>query len=392
MKSPFRLAAVLTHPIQYYSPWFRYITSEVNEIRLQVLYVSEPSPGQQGIGFGESFEWDVALRDGYDSVVLRPAHSTDRFESGRFFGLDAPGISAAVARFQPDTVLLSGWHSLAMARAILGCRRRGIPLLYRGDTHLRGREGDRFWRYRSARLLGLFDRFLAVGQRAREYLDGLGIRKELVFSSPHAVDNDFFASRAEPLLDPRRRAQARKEWGIEPDEFVVLFVGKLDANKRPDLVLRAVASMGERARVIIAGAGDRRDECRKLALCLEINADFRGFLNQSEMPRAYALSDCLVLPSARESWGLAVNEAMSCGLPAIVSDGVGCAPDLIESGSTGEIFPAGEPDALADRLRRIAEEVRSGFRRSARCREKIAGHSFAAATEGVISAYRSLVS
>jgi glycosyltransferase involved in cell wall biosynthesis len=82
---------------------------------------------------------------------------------------------------------------------------------------------------------------------------------------------------------------------------------------------------------------------------------------------------------------------MSCGIPAILSDGVGCAPDLVEPGSTGEIFPAGEHDALADRLKKIGREINMGFRRSARCREKIAGHTFAAATEGVISACRSLV-
>jgi glycosyltransferase involved in cell wall biosynthesis len=323
--------------------------------------------------------------------VFRPSRPTDRFETGNFFGLDAPGIGAAIARFKPDAVLLSGWHSLSMARVILACRRRRIPLLYRGDTHLQGRERDRFWKYRSARLLKLFDRFLAVGLRAREYLERLGIPEDQVFASPHAVDNDFFASRAEPLLDPERRAEARKEWGIEADEFVALFVGKLDSNKRPDLVLRAVASMSERVRVIIVGAGDRSEECLELASRLRVRTDFRGFLNQSEMPRAYALSDCLVLPSTKESWGLTVNEAMSCGLPAIVSDGVGCAPDLVEPGSTGEIFPAGEHDALADRLKKIGREINMGFRRSARCREKIAGHTFAAATEGVISACRSLV-
>jgi glycosyltransferase involved in cell wall biosynthesis len=392
MKSPIRLAAVMTHPIQYYSPWFRYIAREVKDIRLQVLYVSEPSSGQQGTGFGESFEWDVPLREGYESVVLRPSRPSDRFESDRFFGLDAPGIGAAISSYEPDAVLLSGWHSLSMARAILACRRRGIPLLYRGDTHLQGREGDRLWRYRSVRLLSLFDRFLAVGQRVREYLDRLGVPREHVFASPHAVDNDFFASRAEPLLDPERRAEARKEWGIEGDEFLPLFVGKLDANKRPDLLLRAVGSMNGRARVVVVGTGPHREECRELAAHLGVKTDFRGFLNQTEMPRAYALSDCLVLPSTRESWGLTVNEAMSCGLPAVVSDGVGCAPDLIEPGSTGEVFPAGESEALADRLKKIEVEIHRGIRRSVGCRRKIAGHTFAAATEGLLSACRSLAS
>jgi glycosyltransferase involved in cell wall biosynthesis len=83
--------------------------------------------------------------------------------------------------------------------------------------------------------------------------------------------------------------------------------------------------------------------------CLPVT--FAGFLNQSEIVRAYVAADCLVLPSdAGETWGLVVNEAMACGLPAIVSDQVGCGPDLVTEGVTGSIFPMGDLGALAQRL------------------------------------------
>ncbi len=78
-----------------------------------------------------------------------------------------------------------------------------------------------------------------------------------------------------------------------------------------------------------------------------------GFFNQSQMPEAYALADALILPSQAETWGLVVNEAMASGLPAIVSTAVGCAPDLIESGSTGETFIAGDIAGLCDAVERI---------------------------------------
>jgi glycosyltransferase involved in cell wall biosynthesis len=78
---------------------------------------------------------------------------------------------------------------------------------------------------------------------------------------------------------------------------------------------------------------------------------FAGFLNQTEIVKAYLAADCLVLPSDYgETWGLVVNEAMACGLPAIVSDRVGCGPDLIIDGVTGYIFPFGDITALAGKL------------------------------------------
>jgi glycosyltransferase involved in cell wall biosynthesis len=85
---------------------------------------------------------------------------------------------------------------------------------------------------------------------------------------------------------------------------------------------------------------------------------FTGFLNQSEIARAYVAADLLVLPSdAGETWGLVVNEAMACGRPAIVSDLVGCGPDLVVEGETGWRFPCGNVEALAAALARAAADA-----------------------------------
>src|SRR5262249_36768892 len=77
------------------------------------------------------------------------------------------------------------------------------------------------------------------------------------------------------------------------------------------------------------------------------NASFIGFLNQSEISRAYGAADCLVLPSgAQETWGLVVNEAMASGLPCIVSDACGCAEDLINPIRPDLCYPVGDISAL----------------------------------------------
>jgi glycosyltransferase involved in cell wall biosynthesis len=88
---------------------------------------------------------------------------------------------------------------------------------------------------------------------------------------------------------------------------------------------------------------------------------FLPFQNQSRMPLVYRTGDVLVLPSRGryETWGLAVNEAACCGLPAIVSSHVGCGPDLIEEGVTGWVFAAGD----VEDLRRCLCEAASNRRR-----------------------------
>ena len=59
-----RITFVQTHPVQYMAPLFRHIAAHRRDIDLTVLYASTPMPDQQGVGFGEPFEWDVTLTDG----------------------------------------------------------------------------------------------------------------------------------------------------------------------------------------------------------------------------------------------------------------------------------------------------------------------------------------
>lgn len=391
MSTPIRLTVVMTHPIQYYSPWFRFIASDVRELELTVLYASEPSPSQQGAQFGTDFLWDIPLREGYRSKVIRPATADADFGSERFWGVNVPEVGAAIEQSKPDAVLVSGWHSITLVRAILACRRGGVPLLYRGDTHLADRRTRPLWRTRTHWLLRRFDRYLSVGKRAREYLRSFGVPETSIHDSPHAVHNEFFAESARPFQAPAKRAKARRELDVSEDAFVVLFVGKQETKKRLGDLLRALhqlALLEKPAVLLVVGSGPLEQECRELAAELAVDVRWCGFMNQSELGRAYGMSDCLVLPSGwGETWGLVVNESMACGLPCVVSDRVGCAPDLVESGRTGEVFPFGDPAELA----RAVERVRSGKSRAEACRERVRNFSFDAATVGLLAACRASV-
>src|SRR5207247_735731 len=144
------------------------------------------------------------LLDGYKWRSIRKATATTSVRAGSFWSLGSAGVTEAIVSTRPDLVVVPGWHSAAYVRALLACRTRGIPVLYRGDTHLgNAPQGGRrmVWRAKNRVLLRLFDGYLAVGMRAREFLASHGVDASRVFDSPHAVDNDFFASRAAPVQD-----------------------------------------------------------------------------------------------------------------------------------------------------------------------------------------------
>src|SRR5204863_4787660 len=126
-------------------------------------------------------------------------------------------------------------------------------------------------------------------------------------------------------------------------------------SKRPLDVLRAAAVIrghGGQVEVAFAGAGEAEAPLRQAAAAARVDTVFHGFVNQSALPAIYAAADVIVSPSI-ETWGLVVNEAMACGLPAVVSDAVGCGPDLVKEGETGAIFPLGDTAGFARAIERV---------------------------------------
>jgi glycosyltransferase involved in cell wall biosynthesis len=385
MNKPIRLTVVMTHPVQYYSPWFRYITESCPAIDLTVLYGAIPDAEQQGAGFGHAFNWDVPLTDGYRFAVCRGAVVAS-FASDDFRGVDVPDIDQQLAETSPDVVLVPGWHSVMQVRAIRACNRRGIPVLYRGDST--AFSGPRrllrpLWRAKTRYMLNRFDGYLAVGVHADEYLRQFGAPDPLIVRSPHAVDNLRFQREADRLREADSRAHLRTAIGASDADFVVLFAGRFHERKRPLDAVRAVARLGSSAVLMMAGDGPLATAAREEAARLGVRLAWRGFLNQSELPAAFAAADAVLVPSAWESWGLIVNEALASGVPCVVTSKVACAPDLIVEDVTGYVVETGNVDAMAARLDAIRMARRTGHDFASACRHRAGTSSFEAASSGL---------
>jgi glycosyltransferase involved in cell wall biosynthesis len=229
-------------------------------------------------------------------------------------------------------------------------------------------------------LKNLVDGILTVGTLNEEYWrhylgDGIPL-----FLMPYAVDNEYFQRRS--LEAPPRREELRRELQIDGGRPVILFASKLQRRKRCSDLLDAYGILmktmsGPLPYLLIAGDGEERvaleEQARRNGL---VDVRFCGFRNQSELPRFFDIANVFVLPARHEPWGLVVNEAMNAARAVVVSDDVGCHPDLIRDGVEGFVFPAGDVNELAEALRRVLATPETTVRMGENALERINTWSF----------------
>lgn len=386
-----RLAIVVSHPTQYYSPWFRWLAAHT-DLKLRVFYLWEFGvKATRDSRFQKTFKWDVDLLTGYESDFVPNTSPSPGPE--HFRGFNNPTLTARLADWQSDAVLLFGYAWLSHLRVVYWAWRNRVPLIFRGDSHFLGRPVPTG--LRAAVLRWLYGRFATVtyvGAANRAYFEVLGVPREKLFFAPHAVNDQLFDS-ATP--SHHQAAQSlRAELGLNTGTRVVLFAGKLIPAKQPRELLEAfLALRPANAALVFVGEGEQKTALEARAAAADPGTvHFLPFANQSEMPSRYLLGDVFALPSRGlyETWGLAVNEAMLMGRPCLVSDRVGCQQDLVIDGETGWVFHANDPAELREKLHAALTADLSAF--APRVVARIARYSYAAAADGLLAALQSATS
>ena len=383
-----RLAIVSTHPIQYHSAWFRRMASE-SRLNIDVFYCHNASAKEQAdAGFGVTFEWDVSLLDGYRYRFLK--NVSQRPGIAHFQGVDTPEIVDIIKRERFDAVMVNGWHYKSAWQTMRACWRTKTPVMVRSDSHLHDQRSIAkrilkrpFYSWFISKL----DACLPVGKWSSDYFLHYGANAERIFVVPHVVDTDYFQNESQKLR-PERKV-LRSELALDEAAVVLLFVGKFIERKRPlDFVvaIEQARSIGANVQGLMVGDGPLRACCEDVVRQKNLPIKFAGFLNQSQIVKAYVVADALVLTSDQETWGLVVNEAMACGVPCFVSDIVGCGPDLIVANETGSLFALGDTGTLATLLSSFAAEKKRIEWMSKRAREKAQQYTLNVAVERTCSA------
>jgi glycosyltransferase involved in cell wall biosynthesis len=385
------LVVIETHPIQYRAPVYQALSKQFG-IPITVIYGSDYSViGFHDEEFRTKYAWDVDLLSGYKSIFLSQVKNGG---AQSYEEVSPQGLAKVLDEIAPTAVLITGYnHRLYQAAFSLALKAK-YPILFRAETTDYGlkrnslkallRDSLLHWSYqRCAKLL-------YIGQNSKAHFQRLGFSEQKLIFSPYCINAASFQC-SEAVRDELRQC-TRQHLGIAPEQIVLLFSGKLSNKKRPDIILQAVKQLPSEIRsqiaVIFLGDGKLRKALENFAPSSPlVNAYFVGFQNQTQLSRYYHTADFLVLPSQySETWGLVVNEALHHGLPAIVSQAVNCAPDLINPGVTGDIFETNSVESLATTIERLLPLVGRQDIRD-KCRERVNEYSVEKAATGIAKAY-----
>ena len=371
------LAIVTTHPIQYQTPIWRALAAD-GRVPFEVWYLTrhgvEPSLDRE---FGTTFRWDIDTLSGYPYQVLETARGAVPWDFRKCRLQE--WLRDRIRQSGATAVWVQGWQVAAYWQAVWEAKAAGVELWLRGESNdLAPTPGWKrpLKRIALGQLFSRVDRFLYVGSANRRLYRSFAIPESRLHPAPYAIDNQRFARQANALRP--QRWEVRRRWGIDDDAFCVLFCGKFITKKRPMDVVAAARLLRSDGRLpnihlLFAGSGELGGALRRS--CIVVHdaeqengrpprsegsfsahdaapvASFAGFLNQTEISRAYVAADCLVLPSEHgETWGLVVNEALASGTPAIASTSCGCTEDLLPSTYGRRSFVAGDVRALAGAL------------------------------------------
>ena len=275
--------------------------------------------------------------------------------------------------------MVNALHGMVAAKAL------GIPVLVRADMWLRDRprSGPRlflkklFFQF----LKHLVDGVLPAGTLNAEYWRHYLGEDVPFFPMPYAVDNDYFQRRS--LEAAGTREELRRELNLEAGRPVILFASKLQQRKYcSDLIDAYVNLINDETDqphpyLLIVGDGEERAALEEQARSNGLTGvRFCGFRNQSELPRYFDLASVFVLPARHEPWGLVVNEVMNAGRAVILSDDIGCQPDLVTDGVEGFVFPVRDVQALTEALRRVLATPETAALMGQRALERINTWSF----------------
>ena len=378
-----RLGIVVTHPIQYQTPLFRYLAAE-SSVEPLVFFLTEHGIAESyDPGFGRAVKYDVPLLGGYSHRVI--PNRSPRPSVGRTWGVVNPSLPAAIRRSQVDAVLVHGYSNISHWLAYATAATSRIPYLLRGESRPEASTASRMRRTAKRMLVQPLVRnaggCLFIGAANREFYRSYGARPERLFFAPYSVDTERFAT--DGAAGRARRDGLLESLGLDAGIPLVLFAAKLQPWKRPTDVVQAMDQTKQPANLIVIGDGPLRPEIERLAARRPWMRTL-GFVNQEAIAEWYGAADLFVLPSSREPWGLGVNEAMAAGAVPIVSTAVGCAPDLVTP-EVGWVYATGDIDDLAQAIAEACQPDALVKRRPA-AQRRSAEYGIAATARGIEAA------
>ena len=313
--------------------------------------------------FKMSFQWDIPVLEGYEYEFIR--NESPKPGSHHFKGIINKELIAKVREWQPNAVLVYGWSFDSHLKALRYFKNK-IPVFFRGDSTLLDEKPGFSWKKMLRRIFlrwvySHIDKALYTGVANKKYYQAHGVNDNKLEYAPHAIDNKRFQQNAEEAIN--KAMEWRKELNIPVDAIILLFAGKLELKKNPQLLLEVIMELDNPAvHMVIAGNGELESKLKQQSANYS-RVHFIGFQNQEQMPIVYRMADIFILPSGGpgETWGLAINEAMACGNAVIVSDACGGSQDLVIQDKNGLIVRRNDRNDLKNAIQQLVAKEKKGL-------------------------------
>jgi glycosyltransferase involved in cell wall biosynthesis len=336
------ISIFVSHPTQYHAPIFRELSKNKNLIINVYYFYKHGSVKSYDDDFKKSFKWDVLLLKYYKY----------RFVVEKKSNIKIINILQSLYKIKKyiinsDAVLILGWNNFYYLFIIIYTYISSKTLILLAENNLLKKNNILIKKIKRIVIyffFKFFDYFISIGTNNKNYYLYHGVEKKKIYQTFYTVDTNFFKNFNSNLFF------------IKKKKFVFIWVGKFIERKNPIEVIKAIQFLNNNNfHLFMIGSGPMFNSCRQYIKDHSINnIHLVGFKNQNQIKKFYRISNCLVLSSKYETWGLVLNEAMSSGLPCIATKSSGAVKDLIKHGSNGYIYNSGSVEELAVNMLKIS--------------------------------------
>lgn len=315
MDKPIKIAIITNIPTPYRKALWEYYSKHYL-LDITVFYCSHIEKNRY---------WDVDSSKGVKEVFL----SGLNFKSIHF----NPGVLKVL--FQDFDIFFVGGYgypSVIMAITVLKCLKKPWVMIIDGVSPLK-LENENFMTEKLRRIfIKGANAYFANGTVGYKLLEKYSISSEKIFNQFMTVDVEHFMKKGVNSLNYRN--EIRKKYNISKNSIVVMYAGRLVEHKGVQDLIKSVRKLedkGYNVKLLVAGDGQFKKKLINCADKILPDTIFTGHIDPNKLYKYYYASDIFVLPTYDDPWGLVINEAMSCGLPVVLTNAAGSSLDLVKN-------------------------------------------------------------
>lgn len=254
-----------------------------------------------------------------------------------------------------DIFVIGGWNYTAAWSAIVAGRLRNVPTAIVSANVSTG-NGPTRWLIRQG--IRCADAYFALSSTAADDLAALGADNADIFILPNSTEISSFRSN----LSAATQAEILSKYHID-SRFLVLYVGNLEQEKGISDLIAATESLEDTCLMIVGDGPERAALQSESGGRVGDSVVFTGWIDNSDLANYYAAADVFCLPTYGDTWGLVLNEALSCGTPVITTSAAGAVGDLVKHEENGLVVSPGNVTSLRRALNRLRkdETLREAF-------------------------------